>query len=229
MAAARLRGITPVKRSDARQAAGRRDARLLLTAAAAASAMAAAALAPARGQAVSLPSFVQFNTVCLKCHEAQRSGRLSFDSAADSRSHILRYAGRLTDAELEEMFVMLRYMKEQCGYYPLLGVPGGGRWTAAEASRLRSADQLSYFIPLGALERREYLLRLRFDAEARGAVRITSVSFEELVHEPLRAEHGELLVRLRPLQAAAHYLHLHLDRPATLLELELAAAAVRTP
>ena len=226
----------PVKRSDTRERAGSegvarspavRRVPSLLAAAAAGGAMAAGAQAPANEQQVSLPYFVQFNTVCLRCHEGQCSGRLSFDSAADSRSHILRYSGRLTDDEIREMYVMPRYMKEQCGYYPLLGLPGAGRWTAA--GQLRSADQLSYFVPLGALQRREYRVRLRFEADASAAVRVTSATFDEVVNAALHTEQGELVVRLRPSQAAAHYLHLHLDRPVTPLEIDVAAGAVGAP
>lgn len=39
-------------------------------------------------------SVVIFNTICAKCHEAECSGRLSFDEAFEtSASHILRYYG----------------------------------------------------------------------------------------------------------------------------------------
>ena len=40
-------------------------------------------------------SVVIFNTICAKCHEAECSGRLSFDEAFEtSSSHILRHYGR---------------------------------------------------------------------------------------------------------------------------------------
>ena len=40
-------------------------------------------------------SVVIFNTICAKCHEAECSGRLSFDEAFEtSSSHILRHFGR---------------------------------------------------------------------------------------------------------------------------------------
>ena len=39
-------------------------------------------------------SVVIFNTICAKCHEAECSGRLTFDKAFEtSTSHILRYYG----------------------------------------------------------------------------------------------------------------------------------------
>lgn len=208
---------------------GLRGLRSVLVAAAASGAMATTAQVPGTGQDVSLRSFVRFNTVCLTCHEAQCSGRLSFDSAGDAKSHILRYTGRPTDAEIQEMFVMLKYMKEQCGYYPLPGLPGSRRWTVAEVGGLRGEDERSYFLPLGALAERDYELRLRFEAETSGTVRITSAAFDEVVNETMRTEQDEVVVRLRPTKAAAHYLHLHLDDSVLLLELNVASPAAGTP
>jgi hypothetical protein len=207
-----------------------RIVRSLLTAVAASGAMVAAAQAPATGEDVSLPSFVRFNIVCLKCHEAQCSGRLSLDSAAGSaKSHVLRYTGRLMDTEVEELFIMLKYMKEQCGYYPMLGLPGGGRWTADEAARLRGEDERSYFVPLGTLAAHDYSLRLRFESDTSGSVRITSAAFDEVVNDVVRTQQGRAVVRVRPPLAAAHYLYLTLDGPARLLELELAESADGAP
>ncbi|TAL13834.1 hypothetical protein EPN95_04835, partial [Patescibacteria group bacterium] len=68
-------------------------------------------------------AIVQFHTVCSNCHEAQCSGRLSFDSgSAGARSHIERYIGTTNDDHLAALFAMLRHVKETCGHYPALPV-----------------------------------------------------------------------------------------------------------
>lgn len=67
-------------------------------------------------------SVVIFNTICSKCHEAQCSGRLSFDEAFEkSTGHILRYYGRASGKQWlqKELFDILNYMKEKCAYYPM--------------------------------------------------------------------------------------------------------------
>ncbi len=67
-------------------------------------------------------SVVIFNTICAKCHEAQCSGRLSFDEAFEkSTSHVLRHYGQASGKQWlqKELFDILNYMKGKCAYYPI--------------------------------------------------------------------------------------------------------------
>ncbi|HBH35093.1 MAG TPA: hypothetical protein DDW45_01410, partial [Gammaproteobacteria bacterium] len=67
-------------------------------------------------------SVVIFNTICAKCHEAQCSGRLSFDDTLDaSANHIVRYYNEASEKKWlqRELFVILNHMKEKCAYYPM--------------------------------------------------------------------------------------------------------------
>ena len=107
-------------------------------------------------------SVVRFNTVCANCHEGECSGRLSFHTGAhEARGHMQRYLGNITDREAENLFGLLRYTKEQCAYYPLASpIKPDQALTASELSAWRKVQEGGFFIPLGALGKGEYQLRL---------------------------------------------------------------------
>jgi hypothetical protein len=202
----------------------RRRVRRIATATAVIAALApAAALSqyPSPAPAVSPDSLIAFNTVCAKCHEGECSGRLSFDSGASAASsHIRRYLGDLTEAQLGELFVVLRYMKEHCAYYPFPWlVPAGGKWSAESLARLRSPAANGYFVPLGALRDEPY--RLRLDRDVPVHLRVTSAAFEPVLDTPLCSVDARAVTTVEPAESAEHFLHLGVPRSARLLELEL--------
>src|SRR5574343_42025 len=131
------------------------------------------------------PSVVRFYTVCAHCHEGECSGRLSFHTGAkEARGHMQRYLGNITDGEAEKLFGLLRYTKEQCAHYPLAS-PGSvdSRLGASELAAWCNTREGGYFIPLGALGKGEYQLRLDFSVAGNGKVKLTDDRFEPLVEE----------------------------------------------
>jgi cytochrome c553 len=178
---------------------------------------------PASAPAVSLDSLIAFNTMCVKCHEGECSGRLSFDSGAGAAAgHIRRYLGELTEAQIRELFIVLRHMKERCAYYPFPWlVPADRRWRAESLARLRSPAANGYFIPLGALRDQPYRLRLRLDRDVPVQLRVTSATFEPVLDAVVCTADTRAMVTVEPAEAAEHFLHLGVPRTARLLELEL--------
>ncbi len=133
---------------------------------------------------VGRPAFAAFNTVCAQCHEAECSGRLSFHGgAAAAREHVRRYAGPVPDPQVEDLFALLQYTKQECGIYPLEpATQPGGTWSAAALRDFYEPNARAYFVPLGALGRGACRLRLGLDADAEVSLSITNARFE-VAHE----------------------------------------------
>lgn len=95
--------------------------------------------------------WAMFNTVCARCHEAQCSGRLSLGDA-QSRAHVERYAGRLSDELHQQLVIYLQHMKEFCGFaaIPLAFEPRAA-WSADQLADFRTPNGEAYFVPLGKL------------------------------------------------------------------------------
>jgi hypothetical protein len=115
----------------------------------------------AQAEPPSRKSFVDFNTQCARCHEGECSGRLSFSSGSEgAANHLRRYLGELTEAEINELYGLLRYTKEKCQIYPF-----ATHWDAEPKTleHWRSSNQKGYFIPLGSLEPGEFRLELELE------------------------------------------------------------------
>ena len=144
-----------------------------------------ACLAPAGAEGLPIKSVVRFNTVCANCHEAQCSGRLSFDSGAEAaRGHMERYVGPLTDDEVGFLFRILGHTKEHCGHYPVTErVPSDLAWTEADLEPWHNAQEGGYFIPLGELDAGHYRLEMVLAAALRFRLKISDDEFEPVVEE----------------------------------------------
>ena len=69
---------------------------------------------------ISIESTVIFNTTCARCHEGECSGRMSFHLPEDAANqHIRRHGGDLSAERIQQLFRLLRYMKEECSFYPI--------------------------------------------------------------------------------------------------------------
>lgn len=144
----------------------------------------------ARAEDVPVRMVVRFNTVCANCHEAQCSGRLSFDSGAEAaRGHMQRYLGPLSDEDVRFLFRVLRYTKENCGYYPLeAGLVAGRLLNETELEHWRNPHEGAYFVPVGPLAQGEYVLRAGLRGPAQGRIRITDDDFDPVAEESLCPE-----------------------------------------
>lgn len=119
------------------------------------------------GDAVAAPASSQhwalFNTVCARCHEAQCSGRLSLGNGdMQSRAHVERYAGRLSDDLHQQLVVYLQYMKEFCGFtsIPLVFEPRA-KWSQEQLTDFRTPNGEAYFVPLGELAAGKHRVQAR--------------------------------------------------------------------
>ena len=152
-------------------------------------------------------SVVRFYTVYANCHEGQCSGRLSFHTGAkEARGHMQRYLGNITDGEAEKLFGVLRHTKEECAHYPLASpVSVGSRLGASELAAWRNTREGGYFIPLGALGKGDYQLRLDFSVAGNGKVKLTDDRFEPLVEESLCPQQNALEFRFKA-EGGPHFL-----------------------
>ncbi|MBF1164146.1 MAG: hypothetical protein HXL68_03795 [Dechloromonas agitata] len=152
-------------------------------------------------------SVVRFNTVCANCHEGECSGRLSFHTGAkEARGHMQRYLGSITDSEALNLFGLLRHTKEECAHYPLASpLRIDHQLGTSELAAWRNSREGGYFIPLGALGKGEYLLRLDFSAAGNGKMKLTDDRFEPLFEENLCTQQNALEFRFKA-EGGPHFL-----------------------
>ncbi len=175
---------------------------------------------PGSGAEVSHAAVVKFNTACARCHEGECSGRLSFSSgAAATQGHVQRHLPSASPLDVEELFAILKYTKEQCAHYPLPGaLPANGLLDEETLRQWHGADGEGYFIPLGRVHRGEYHLTLRFDRASEASVRVTSENFEVLLEQQ---QCKNMVVSLTLPVAAEAFYYLQIRSSATLLRLTL--------
>jgi hypothetical protein len=132
-------------------------------------------------------SVVIFNTICAKCHEAECSGRLSFEEAFEiSTSHILRYFGHASGKKWlqKELFDILNFMKGKCAYYPMqVTVTLTRDWRGKILDGFTTLMERSYFIPVGNLTPGNYLIELELDKDVKVAAHLISEEFEMVVED----------------------------------------------
>lgn len=169
-------------------------------------------------------SLAVFGTTCARCHEAECSGRLTFDDLARASAHVERYTGPLPDERVAELIGLLRVTKEQCRVdAEATASCGGSPWDAARLRDVHVAAERAWFVPLGTAPGGAQRVRLRFDRDVGVHLRISTARFD-VVHEARQA------TRERAIEAAFDapvgeplYLRAEIDRNATLLELGVAA------
>lgn len=184
--------------------------------------------APAQEEAFT-ESVVIFNTVCAKCHEAQCSGRLSFDSRYESAvRHIVRHYGPAAGKAWlqKELFAILDYMKRHCAYYPMdVPLPPKRVWGPEMLQRFGTLLEHDYFIPLGPMEAGAYRLELQLAEATRVTVQLVDASFEMVVDECRTPDGTGLTLPFRLEQAGELYFRLYTDRPVALTRLAVDAAS----
>jgi len=165
-----------------------------------------------------LESQVVFGTTCARCHEAQCSGRLAFDTGASGAAeHIRRYADGLPEDALLELFWLLETMKRDCAYPPLRApVPADGVWSAEALSKLCVQSRRDCLVPLGTLEPGEHLVDLRIPERQHVHVEVLTREFELLLEEPLAVENGKATIAFEALERRPSLLRLHGQEPIVL-------------
>jgi hypothetical protein len=178
----------------------------------------------AASDGIPIESVVAFNTQCARCHEGECSGRMSFhlaEGAADE--HIRRHGGALPLETVRDLGELLRYMKEQCAFYPLpLALATDRRWDRDTLDRLRDPEETAYFLPLGRLGPGLHRLWIEgLNPGVRTCAELIAADFELVGHEDL-AQHAERLVlRFQVDVSAELFLRIRAQGPITLTRVEL--------
>jgi hypothetical protein len=174
----------------------------------------------------SVESTVLFNTDCARCHEGECSGRLSFHlppEAADQ--HIRRHGGELPAKQVRELYELLRYMKEDCAFYPLpFALVLDGAWGTETLGRLRSASGETYFLPLGTLSPGEQRVLLQGQGPtARPCIELIGGDFEYFDGVELEPEQGGWRLRFRTQAAGELFLRVKVPGSTELTRIEMVA------
>lgn len=170
-----------------------------------------------------LESVVIFNTICARCHEAECSGRLSFEAAYEAAiQHIVRhYAGAANKAWLQrQLFQLLGYMKEMCAYYPvMIPIPPQRIWSSELLDKFATLLQRDYFVPLGPLPPGDYSIELLLEEESSANIQIISESFDMMVDEFYEAADKRIAIPLHIAEPDNYYFGIYPQRPTLLLRL----------
>ncbi len=171
-----------------------------------------------------IESKIIFNTACARCHEGECSGRMSFHlekSAADK--HIQRYAGEISAQTTQQLFELLRYMKEECSFYPFEhALVNDQKWSSDTLAKFHSVSQKAYFIPLGQLDSGSYQLNFDgFNDTTNSCIEIINQQFDFIDKEKVNDENERLVLQFQVDESSGHYLRIRANAPITVNQLEL--------
>lgn len=168
-------------------------------------------------------SVVVFNTICAKCHEAECSGRLSFDEAFEmSTSHILRYYGQASENKSlqKELFDILNHMKGKCAYYPMqVTVPLTRDWGSETLDRFATLSERNYFIPAGNFTPGHYLLELELDKDVKITAHLISGEFEMAVDDCYLSSDRRISIPFLIEEPGNYYFRMYPREPARITRL----------
>lgn len=182
--------------------------------------------ASARNEAFT-ESVVIFNTICAKCHEAQCSGRLTFDDAlTSSAGHILRYYGEASDKQWlqRELFEILNYMKERCSYYPMnTVVPATWVWESGILDKLSTLLERNYFIPVGGLTPGSYRIELELEHRAKLTAQLITEEFDLIFEEYHESNNRYMNIPFVVESYGIHYFRVYPNKPVRITRLAITA------
>lgn len=170
-------------------------------------------------------SVIIFNTTCAKCHEAQCSGRLSFDDAFErSRNHILRHYNQASGKKYlqKELFDILSYMKENCAYYPMhFSVPLNRIWANDILQKYTTPMDSNYFIPVGNLSPGSYHIELELEKNVKVNVHLISEQFEMVVDDCYKSTDQRIKLPVFIEESGDYYLRLYPKEAVRLVRLTI--------
>lgn len=175
-------------------------------------------------------SVVIFNTICAKCHEAQCSGRLSFEDAFEqSSNHILRYAdqasgkqGLLKEGLQKELFEILNYMKIKCAYYPMqAAVPVKRLWEGELLEKFATLMEKNYFIPVGHFTPGAYHIELELEKDVKLTVHLISGEFEMVVEDCFQSSDRRINIPVLIEEPGDYYLRMYPKEAVKLIRLAI--------
>ncbi|WP_456405584.1 hypothetical protein [Thiolapillus sp.] len=171
-------------------------------------------------------SVVVFNTVCAKCHEAQCSGRLSFDEDFEvSSSHVVRhYDGAAGNKQLQkELFTILNYMKANCAYYPVQQhIPPQRIWYGEKLDSQATPEEKYYFVPVGSLDQGAYRLELSLAENTKATLQIVSGTFDMMVEDCYESREQRIVVPFQVEEPGEYYVRIYPRKPVRIVRLAIA-------
>ena len=144
---------------------------------------------------------------------------------AAANQHIRRYGGDLNDQSVRQLFELLRYMKEECGFYPLsVGLAKDRVWDGDMLAKLRSPSAQSYFIPLGFLQPGLYhLLLTGLNQNTNYCIEIINSEFDYFDKKTVNAEGGGMSLQFQADVRSEYFLRICDQKPIALRKIELVA------
>jgi hypothetical protein len=170
-------------------------------------------------------SVVIFNTTCAKCHEAECSGRLSFDEAFEkSTSHILRHYGKASGKQWlqKELFDILNYMKERCAYYPMqTPVPLKRVWEGEILDKFTTLMERNYFIPVGNLKPGHYRIELELEKDVKVIAHLIFEEFEWVFEDCYQSNNRRISIPFLIEEPGDYYFRMYPKKPAKIIRLAI--------
>ncbi len=168
-------------------------------------------------------SVVIFNTICAKCHEAQCSGRMSFDDAYESsKNHIIRYYGDASDKQWlqKELFTILNYMKEKCAYYPMdSALPPKRVWGFDVLNKMVTLLERNYFIPLGPFSPGKYRIDLELKKDTKVTIHLVSEDFDMIIDDCFISGNMEIKIPFSITKSGNYYFRMYPHEPVQITRL----------
>lgn len=168
-------------------------------------------------------SVVIFNTICAKCHEAQCSGRMSFDDAYESsKNHIIRHYGDASDKQWlqKELFTILNYMKEKCAYYPMESMlPPKRVWGRDVLNKMMTLLERNYFIPLGPFSLGKYRIDLELKKDTKVTIHLVSEDFDMVIDDCFISSNMEIKIPFSITKPGIYYYRMYPHEPVQITRL----------
>jgi len=170
-------------------------------------------------------SVVIFNTICAKCHEAECSGRLSFEEAFEkSTNHILRYYGQASGKQWlqKELFDILNYMKGKCAYYPMrVTVPLKRAWGSDIMDKFTTLIDRNYFIPVGNFSSGDYRIELELEKDVKVTANLISEKFEWVFEDCYQSSDRQITIRFHIEEPGNYYFRMYPRKPVKIIRLAI--------
>jgi hypothetical protein len=172
-------------------------------------------------------SVVIFNTICAKCHEAECSGRLSFDGAFEAyRNHIIRHHGAVSDNRRlqRELFIILNHMKEKCAYYPMdVVIPPQRIWGSELLGDMATLSERNYFIPIGYFNPGSYNLELRLEQDTKVTIHLVSERFDMVLEDCYPSRNKQIEIPFQLSEVGNYYFRIYPRQPVPIKQLVITA------
>lgn len=173
---------------------------------------------------IQIRSAIIFNTSCARCHEGECSGRMTFHLPKRSaEQHIHRHGGELSKETSEQLFELLRYMKEECRFYPFsVGLAQDQMWDSDMLSKFRSPSSQAYFLPLGFLVPGLYELQLEgINDKANTCIEIINNEFDYFDKNNINWDNGKVTLQFHADERSEYFLRISNKKPIRLNNIKL--------